>query len=78
MVTQPAYLKNLKDYARSRFGEHTDPQALIEDLTAESDRGAIILAATALDDMLEAAILQRLPNLINDESLRKRVFQNEG
>ena len=46
--------------------------------TDESDRGAIILAATSIEDMLEDKIVESLPRLNNDEPTRKRMFENDG
>jgi DNA-binding MltR family transcriptional regulator len=82
MVTQPAYIANLKAYARARFGEPNQSDHFVDDMVAdlsnESDRGAIILAATSVEDTLERAILGRMPVLFQDETARKRVFENEG
>ncbi|RWE34449.1 hypothetical protein [Mesorhizobium sp.] len=80
MVSQPAYLANLKSYAKLRFVGDDEEEARIRvrDLDSESDRGAIILAATNIEDMLELRILQRLPTLHHDETTRKFVFEQDG
>ena len=78
MVTQPAYLSNLKNYARSRLRNDTEIDASVADFSAESDRGAIILAATNIEDALGDRILQYLPGLQGDEPTRKRMFEQDG
>jgi hypothetical protein len=78
MVTQPAYLANLKAYARSRIQNSTEISESVADYSAESDRGAIILAATNVEDMLEIAIWMRMPGLVDDEATRKRIFEQDG
>ncbi|RUV04327.1 hypothetical protein EOB36_03490 [Mesorhizobium sp. M6A.T.Cr.TU.017.01.1.1] len=80
MVSQPAYLTNLKKYAKLRFrgDEDEDARIAVRDLDNESDRGAIILAATNVEDMLELKILERLPTLQADEPARKFVFEQDG
>lgn len=78
MVTQPAYILNLKNYAKARYGDSDAAKESAADLTSESDRGAIILASTSIEDMLEYEILKRLPGLKDDDSTRKRLFENDG
>jgi hypothetical protein len=78
MVTQPAYISNLKNYARSRYINDQDVEESVSDLSNESDRGAIILASTGIEDTLEHAILNRLPGLEKDEPTRKRMFEQDG
>ncbi|PAP97809.1 hypothetical protein CIT25_35065 [Mesorhizobium mediterraneum] len=69
MVSQAAYLTNLKSYAKLRFrgDDDEDARRAVRDLDNESDRGAIILAATNVEDMLELRILEKLPTLQVDE-----------
>ena len=57
MVDQPAYLKNLKDYARIPIGDARVKEAILALFDKESDRSAIMLAATAIEDALEICIL---------------------
>ena len=78
MVTQPAYLRNLKAYAKAREETDDDVTAMIADYANESDRGAIILGATQLDDTLEMAILGKMPALQKDEIGRKKMFEVDG
>jgi hypothetical protein len=78
MVTQPAYISNLKSYARARLSNNDDVNDSITDFSTESDRGAILLAATGIEDMLEYEILNRLPGLGNHEPARKRMFEQDG
>jgi hypothetical protein len=81
MVEQPAYIQNLKKYAKIRLGGNdagVNVDDVVRDLQDESDRGAIILAATGIEDMLEFEILKRLPNLEHDEPTRKRMFEQDG
>jgi len=78
MVTQPAYLKNLKAYARSRPEGDDDVDKAVQDYSDESDRGAIILAATYVEDMLELKIMLYMPGLHNDEPTRRRMFEGDG
>lgn len=81
MVTQPAYIANLKDYARRRSGDSTagvSMEEVIAEFSNESDRGAIILASTSIEDMMEHKILAQLPGLKDDEATRKRMFEQDG
>ncbi|MER9914013.1 hypothetical protein NKJ71_25640 [Mesorhizobium sp. M0050] len=80
MVSQAAYLANLKGYAKRRFdgADDEDSRRAVRDLDNESDRGAIILAATNVEDMLELRILEKLPTLQVDETARKSVFEQDG
>jgi hypothetical protein len=79
MVTQPAYLRNLKEYARRRVKNlETETAELMADYSAESDRGAIILVATTIEDVLEIQIIEKLPVLKNDETARKKMFEHDG
>jgi hypothetical protein len=78
MAEEPAYIRNLKNYAKERHTSGEDIDASVADLHAESDRGAIILAATSVEDVLEMVIAQKLPGIIGDESARKRLFENDG
>ena len=78
MVTQPAYLKNLKTYARTQFGDADQSEAIIADFDAESDRGAIILAATGIEDTIEFRLGLMMPVLEKDASARAEVFGARG
>jgi dUTPase len=79
MVTQPAYLRNLKEYARRRTTDSkTETDELIADYSSESDRGAIILVATTIEDMLQDQITKNLPVLLTDETARKKMFEHDG
>jgi hypothetical protein len=78
MVNQPAYISNLKAYSRTRYGSGTEAAHTVDDLSNESDRGAVILATTAIEDILEHTIITRLPGLSADEAARKRMFENDG
>jgi hypothetical protein len=76
-MTQPAYLKNLKAYARRDRREQT-PKEAVAAVAGESDRGAIILAATGVEDDLQAAILSRLPGLADDDAAMETMFGLNG
>jgi hypothetical protein len=79
MVTQPAYIRNLKEYARRRMKNlEIEGAELRADYSAESDRGAIILVATSIEDALELQITKRLPGLHKDEAARKKMFEHDG
>lgn len=78
MTTQPAYIRNLKKYARIQFGDETDIAASLNDFAAESDRGAIILAATSIEDALQYSLSARMKALESDEDARKDVFDGDG
>ena len=78
MVDQPAYVRNLKAYTRSRYESDDDVAASVADLSAESDRGAIIIAATQVEDMLEHRIVQFMPNALASPNLRKVIFEVDG
>ena len=81
MVKQPAYMANLKEYARHISGTNP-PDISMDDVTKEfsneSDRGAIILAASSIEDMIETMILKKLPGLESDSQTRKRMFEQDG
>jgi hypothetical protein len=78
VVTQPAYLRALKAYTRLRYGSDEDISAAVVDLSEESDRGALMLAATGTEDMLEFEILKHMPTLLVDEAARKQMFEQDG
>jgi hypothetical protein len=78
VATQPAYLKILKDYARERHGNEEDLRSAVLDMKGESDRGAIILSATSIEDILEIEIANRMPSLKSDDQLQKKIFEGDG
>jgi len=78
MVTQPAYLVALKEYARTQFGDPAMEDEILTDFNAESDRGAFILAATSIEDTLEYSIGLRMKSLEYDAPARKEVFGPRG
>ena len=78
-MSQPTYLVNLKAYGRARWRTDDEANAAAQSMNQdESDRGAILMAATTLEDMLEYKILQRLPALLEDEPARKLMFDQDG
>jgi len=78
MVDQPAYLRNLKAYAKSKVGLDEDAIGFANTIFSESHRGAIILAATMVEDALQSAIIKRFPTLQVDEAAAKQVFEIDG
>jgi hypothetical protein len=81
MVTQPAYLRNLKALSRERYNDNQSDkefQRAAQEYVKESDRGAIILVATGIEDMLESKILEKLPALASDETTKNRMFERDG
>ena len=77
MVTQPAYIKNLKNFSRDQ-NPPQDKVALVDSIMKESDRGAVILSATQVEDALEWAITALLVGLRKDPRLRDKVFGQSG
>ncbi|MGB6306438.1 MAG: hypothetical protein WBF89_01505 [Steroidobacteraceae bacterium] len=77
-MSDPAYLRNLKEYSRAQFGTEYETEAVVGDLDDESDRTAILVAATAIEDALEQALMQRMPALATDNDARVKVFGPEG
>jgi len=78
-MAQPTYLKNLKAYANSAWpGRPNEPVDVVGAYQAESDRGAIILATTHLEDNLQLAIMAGLPTLQTDELAFRVMFENDG
>jgi hypothetical protein len=70
---------NLKAYGRARWKDDAEADAAAESMIHdESDRGAILMSATNVEDMLEYKILQRLPTLLEDETARKSMFDQDG
>lgn len=68
-------IKDLKAY--TKVSAHDLPPAdFVTALKGESDRGAIILAATMIDDRLTIALQERMPNINSDE--RARIFGVDG
>src|SRR5690606_8731412 len=64
---------------RARWKDAAEARIAARDITDnESDRGAIILVATNVEDMLEYKILERLPALQEDEPARKAMFELDG
>lgn len=78
MVDQPAYLKALKAYARVQYGDDSMAESVLAELRDESDRGAVILAATSIEDMLEFSIGLRMTPLETDATARAEVFGARG
>jgi len=78
MVKRPTYLEAFKTYTRVQYGDETQAAEALKDLSDESDRGSVILAATGLEDMLEMAIGMRLKTLENDVPARKEIFGANG
>lgn len=68
-------IKDLKTYTKVAAHE-LPPEDFVAALKGESDRGAIILAATLVDDRLSAALLERMPNINSDEAAR--IFGVDG
>ena len=77
-MADPAYLINIKKYARIQFGDARAMAKILLDLENESDRGAIILASSAIEDCLEWALVERMPLLKTDDDVRSRIFENKG
>jgi len=77
-MSDPVYLRTLKQYARAQFGTSEESEAIVADLHKESDRGAIILAATSIEDTLENALGIRMKVLETDIEARTAVFGAEG
>ena len=78
MVTQPSYLKALKEYARVQFGGDDKTEQVIADFSNESDRGAVILAATGIEDFLEVQLMGMMLPLQNDTNARSSMFGANG
>jgi hypothetical protein len=68
-------MSSLKGLIRLDF-EHIDPQEYVERLKGESDRGAIILAGSMIDDAVGHMLASRMPALNSDE--RARMFGYDG
>jgi hypothetical protein len=78
MPSDPEYLRNLKQYARVQIGTIQESAEIVKDLRNESDRGAIILAATSIEDSLETALGMRMQALETDSKARTAIFGAEG
>jgi DNA-binding MltR family transcriptional regulator len=76
--SDPQYLRKLKQYARDQFGQLGDTERVLADLHNESDRGAIILVATSLEDALEAALMERMAALQTDSEAKTKIFGADG
>lgn len=78
MSADPMYLRNLRRYARSQILTPEEAPAQLADFGKESDRGAIILAATNVEDSLELALTAKMPALALDKEAASAVFGSEG
>lgn len=78
MVSQPAYLKNLKTFARAQLRVSISPKEAVKAVTEESDRGAVILAGSGIEDMLEWAISNKLPGLHGEAAAIESMFGVNG
>jgi hypothetical protein len=78
MPKAPAYLKALKEYARIQIGDAKMTADATDSLSTESDRGALILAATSIEDTLEWTLGMRMKPLETDISARKEIFGVDG
>ena len=78
MSSDPVYLRNLKRYARAHISTLEEIPAQLAEFGLESDRGAIILAATNVEDSLELAITEKMPSLSHDKEAFAAVFGADG
>ncbi len=78
MANGPAYLEAFKAYTRVQYGDEEQTAEALADLSKESDRGAVILAATGLEDMLENTIGVRMTALQTDAAARTGMFGATG
>jgi len=70
-----ATLKALKRFSK-QTSDQTSAEQFVANLSEESDRGAVILAATMVEDTLLEVLSSRMPTLNSDE--RSRMFDHEG
>lgn len=77
MVEQPAWLKHLKAYTSRRY-EDSDARAAALALKEESDRGAVVLATTQVEDALEDKLGELMPILAADKFARSKMFGFDG
>lgn len=75
IVSHDKAIRDLKAYTKVTAHD-LSPADFVAALKGESDRGAIILAATMIDDRLAVALRERMPNLNSDETAR--IFGVEG
>jgi hypothetical protein len=66
-IGREAAVRCLRAYARVRLGETA---AFGDELANETDRGAVILLATAVEDVLEKRLRRAMIKLSEDESAR--------
>jgi hypothetical protein len=75
VVSHDKAIRELKAY--TKVTAHDLPPAdFVAALNGESDRGAIILAATMIDDRLVIALQERMPDINSEE--RARIFGVDG
>lgn len=75
VVGQDTVIAALKKYTRV-LGHAVAPAEFVKTLRLESDRGAVILAATMIDDTLKEALRKRMPGINSDEA--KRILDYDG
>ena len=68
-------IKDLKAYTKVTAHD-LSPADFVAALKGESDRGAIILAATMIDDRLVVSLRERMPDINSDETAR--IFGVDG
>lgn len=78
MSSDPVYLRNLKRYSRAHISTPEEGPEQLADFAAESDRGAIILAATNVEDSLELALRGKMPHLAHDKEATTAMFGADG
>jgi hypothetical protein len=73
---KPAALRVLKDYY-SNWEKPRDPTALLADLEKESDRAAVIIFASILEDVLTLALAGKMRKF-EDKAAFDRIFDFNG
>ena len=75
IVSHAKAIKELKAYTKIKAHD-LPPTDFVASLKEESDRGAIILAATMIDDRIAIALRERMPNINSHED--DRIFGVDG
>jgi hypothetical protein len=77
--TTPKPVKALRNYYKDRFKER-DTDVLLADLMDESDRAAVIIMASVLEDALALALSQRMGPFVGEDGKKdhEKLFEYDG
>ncbi|MDQ0463014.1 hypothetical protein QO010_000762 [Caulobacter ginsengisoli] len=78
MAKVSAYIQALKDHGRARPTDAAEIPAMLNDLMSESDRSAIILISTTVEDAIESELIRRMPGVADETAPYSLIFGSDG